>query len=125
VDAAIESDSVAIEEKVTFCRLCEQLRADRDHPITHGSACPKGLSANEIQDDPNRVVTTPLRRTAAGAFEPVTWETALEEIGARLRAIIDRHGPDSVGLYLGNPAAFNVGHVMWAKVSSPASQKLR
>jgi len=120
---------VAIEEKVTFCRLCEQLcglkvevddgvitriRADREHPITHGFACPKGLSANEIQDDPDRVVT-PLRRTAAGTFEPVTWETALEEIGARLRTTIDRHGPDSVGLYLGNPAAFNVGHVIWAK----------
>jgi anaerobic selenocysteine-containing dehydrogenase len=27
-----------------------RIRADREHPITHGFACPKGLSANEIQD---------------------------------------------------------------------------
>ena len=120
---------MTVEQKVTFCRLCEQLcgltvsvdggaitriRADREHPITHGFACPKGLAANEIQDDPDRVVR-PLRRTRTGSFEPVSWDTALDEIGARLRGIVAEHGGDSVGMYLGNPAAFNVGHFLWAK----------
>jgi anaerobic selenocysteine-containing dehydrogenase len=124
-----EECAVSVEEKITFCRLCEQLcgltvsvddgvatriRADRDHPVTHGFACPKGLSINEIQYDPDRVIT-PLRRNAAGGFEPVSWDTAYAEIGKRLRAVITRSGSDSIGMYLGNPAAFNLAHTAWAK----------
>lgn len=117
------------QEKITFCRLCEQMcglrvtvdngvvtriRADREHPLTRGFACPKGLAANEIQYDPARV-TTPLRRTASGGFEPVTWSAALHEIGTRLRGVIDRYGPESIGMYQGNPAAYSIGHYFFAK----------
>lgn len=119
---------MTVQDKITFCRLCEQMcglrvtiddgvvtriKADRQHPLTHGFACPKGLTAHEIQSDPERV-TTPLRRGAVG-FEPVSWDTALTEIGTRLRAVIDRYGPDSVGMYQGNPAAYSLGHFIWAK----------
>jgi len=121
---------MAVEEKVTFCRLCEQLcglritvedgatvtriRADKEHPVTHGFACPKGLAANEIQADPDRV-TRPLRRTSDGSFEPVSWDAAITEIGDRLRNVIAEHGSDGVGIYMGNPAAFNAPHFLWAK----------
>ena len=112
------------EDKTTFCRLCEQLcgltvtveddaivskiRADRDHPLTHGFACPKGLSFNEIRDDPDRLMR-PLRRAPDGTFEPVSWDAALTEIARKLQTIIDRHGGSAVGMYMGNPSSASLG----------------
>src|SRR5690349_24961407 len=76
------------ERKVTFCRICEahcgmvatvedgrvtQLRPDPDHPLSTGYACPKGIAMTDVQNDPDRVLH-PLRRTASGEFERVTWQ---------------------------------------------------
>jgi formate dehydrogenase len=94
------------EERVTFCRICEaycrvvaevqdgrlvRLRPDREHPLSQGYACPKAIAMAEVHNDPDRVLH-PLRRTAAGSFERITWEIAMADIGARARAIADRHG---------------------------------
>ncbi|MCD9622275.1 molybdopterin-containing oxidoreductase family protein [Rhabdothermincola salaria] len=106
----------------TYCRLCEvgcglvaeldadgridRLRPDHDHPITAGFACNKGLLAKEIHHDPDRV-DRPQRRRTDGTRTEVEWDDALDDIAARLAAIIDEHGPSAVALYLGNPTAFN------------------
>jgi anaerobic selenocysteine-containing dehydrogenase len=104
----------------TFCRLCEvgcglvatvedgrlvRLRPDHDHPVTRGFACSKGLRAVDVHHDPHRV-RRPQRREG-GAFVDVAWDDAVGEIAARLHDIVDRHGPRAVGVYLGNPNAFN------------------
>jgi anaerobic selenocysteine-containing dehydrogenase len=113
-----------IEHKATFCRICEPLcgmiatvddgrllalRPDKDHPLSSGFACQKGIAFTEVVNDPDRV-TTPLRRGAAG-FEPVTWDEAMTDIAARLSAILDRDGSGAVGWYMGNPAAFSYSHL--------------
>ena len=69
-----------IEHKPTFCRICEplcgmiatvedgrlvSLRPDKEHPLSAGFACQKGIAFTEVNNDPDRV-TQPLRRTAAG-----------------------------------------------------------
>jgi len=120
---------MATEERVTYCRICEplcgmvatvedgrlvKLRPDADNPLSQGFACPKGIAMAEIQNDPDRV-THPLRRTASGEFARVSWDDALDEIGARLGRIVRDHGGDSVGYYMGNPAAFSYSHPLWAK----------
>jgi formate dehydrogenase len=120
---------MAAEQKVTFCRICEplcgmvatvedgrltKLRPDPDHPLSHGYACPKGIAMAEVQNDPDRV-THPLRRAADGSFERVSWDEALDDIGARLRALLDERGPGSVGWYFGNPGAFSYSHTLWTK----------
>lgn len=112
--------------KYTFCRICEPacpmiatvedgaiatLKPDRDHPVSKGFACHKGLNYLEIHNDPDRV-NHPLRRTtprgvAPARFERVSWDEALADIGARLRALRDIHGPNAIGTYYGNPIAFN------------------
>lgn len=114
-------------EKVTYCRICEascglvatvedgrllQLRPDREHPLSQGFACPKGIAMTDVQNDPDRVLH-PLRRRDDGTFEQVGWESALDDIGARLTRVLDEHGSESVGWYFGNPAAFSYAHVMW------------
>src|SRR5437868_11171981 len=93
-------------ERVTFCRICEahcgliatvedgkvtRLRPDRDHPLSSGYACPKGIAMLDVQNDPDRVLA-PLRRRGDGTFEPVTWQEAIGDIGARLRSTLEAHG---------------------------------
>ena len=117
------------EDRVTYCRICEplcgmvatvedgrltKLRPDSEHPLSQGFACPKGIAMAEVHNDPDRVLH-PLRRNARGEFERVGWDEALDEIGARLKRIVDEHGGDSVGYYMGNPAAFSYSHPLWAK----------
>ena len=120
---------MATEEKITYCRICEplcgmvatvtdgevtKLRPDKDHPLSKGFACPKGIAMTEIQNDPDRV-THPLRRKPDGSFEQVSWEVALDEIGSRLGTIKDTYGGDSIGWYMGNPGAFSYSHPLWVK----------
>ncbi len=117
------------EERITYCRICEplcglvatvrdgelvKLRPDRDHPLSRGFACPKGIAMTAVQNDPDRV-THPLRRRADGGFDRVGWDEALDDIGSRLRSILGREGGSSVGWYLGNPSAFSYSHPIWVK----------
>ncbi|WP_030171869.1 molybdopterin-containing oxidoreductase family protein [Spirillospora albida] len=111
----------------TYCRICEplcgleatvrdgelvQLRPDRDHPLSRGFACPKGIAMTEVQNDPDRVVH-PLRRRPDGEFERVTWDEALDGIAARLNALRKEHGGNSIGWYFGNPGTFSYSHPLW------------
>ncbi len=126
---ASPAPAMSSEEHVTYCRICEplcglvatvrdgelvKLRPDGEHPLSKGFACPKGIAMTGVQNDPDRV-THPLRRRDDGSFEQVSWERALDDIGARLKAILDRSAPDSVGWYFGNPSAFSYSHTLWVK----------
>ena len=119
---------MAVEYKPTFCRICEplcgmvaevedgrlkQLRPDADNPLSRGYACPKGIAMTEVQNDPDRVLH-PLRRKGRD-FEEVSWEEALDDIGERLRDVLDDYGPQAVGWYMGNPGAFSYSHTLWVK----------
>jgi anaerobic selenocysteine-containing dehydrogenase len=116
-----------IEHKPTFCRICEPLcgmiatvedgrlvalRPDKDHPLSSGFACQKGIAFTEVHNDPDRV-TTPLRRGPNG-FEPISWDAAMADIATRLATILDRFGSGAVGWYMGNPGAFSYGHTFAA-----------
>nr|MBA2349274.1 molybdopterin-dependent oxidoreductase [Solirubrobacterales bacterium] len=120
---------MATEEKVTYCRICEavcgmvatvedgkvtRLRPDKDHPLSRGFACPKGIAMAQVHNDPDRVLH-PLRRQPDGSFARASWDEALADIGTRLRATIDEHGGESIGWYMGNPGGFSYSHVMWVK----------
>jgi anaerobic selenocysteine-containing dehydrogenase len=117
-----------MSEHVSYCRICEpvcgmvatvedgrliQLRPDREHPITAGFSCPKGIEMVNVVNDPDRLLY-PMRRTASGGFERISWPTAMDEIGARLRAIRREHGGESIGWYAGNPSAFSHSHALWS-----------
>jgi anaerobic selenocysteine-containing dehydrogenase len=43
-----------------------------------------------------------------GQFHPATWDAAFDVIRDRLRPILTAHGPQSVGLFLGNPNVHNL-----------------
>jgi anaerobic selenocysteine-containing dehydrogenase len=105
----------------TFCRICEpscglvatieggrlaKLAPDREHPITQGFACHKGLAAVDVHHDPDRL-DHPMLRDAAGEWLAASWDAAMAHTAQRLRTIVEAHGPDAIGAYIGNPTAFN------------------
>ncbi|MFI2230719.1 molybdopterin oxidoreductase family protein [Nocardia testacea] len=102
------------------CTLCEahcgilvtvedtkvtKVEGNPDDVLSKGYICPKATAMAGLHEDPDRL-RTPVRRVG-DEFEPIGWDEAFREIGSRLRRVRREHGPHSVGMYLGNPAAHN------------------
>ncbi len=109
----------------TRCRICEsacgllatvehgvvtRLRPDPDHPVSRGYACSKGPAFAAVQNHALRVIQPLVRR--GDGLAPATWEVALSEVGTALGRIAAEHGPDAVGLYLGNASGHSLGAVL-------------
>ncbi len=73
------------------------------YPHSEGKLCTKGASNRSQMYRADRI-RTPLRRTGArgsGSFEPITWEEAYQEIGARLNAVKAAYDPHAVVFFSG------------------------
>jgi anaerobic selenocysteine-containing dehydrogenase len=69
------------------------VRGDRDHPLSRGYTCPKGRALGAFHHRADRL-DRPMRHGAH-----VGWAAVLDDLAGRIGALIERHGPDSVGLY--------------------------
>jgi anaerobic selenocysteine-containing dehydrogenase len=78
-----------------------QVKPDKSNPRSQGYACRKGLSVIYHQYPEDRL-TEPLKRVG-DAFEPISWDRALDEIVAKMRELVDRHGPRCLA-YMGGSA---------------------
>jgi anaerobic selenocysteine-containing dehydrogenase len=131
----MEGPGSVIEEKVTFCRICEpfcgmiatvendklvSVRPDKENPLSRGFACSKGMAYPAAQNDHDRVLY-PLRRRGDGTFERVSWDAAIGEIAQRMKRIRTEHGPGSGAFYLGNPAGLNYSSLLWTQVFTRAA----
>jgi anaerobic selenocysteine-containing dehydrogenase len=90
---------LAVAGEGTGARIIK-VRGDRDNPRSQGYLCNKAQSIPSFVHHRDRL-TSPLRRRPDGGFEPISWDTAVREIAARLRAVVDLHGGKSLGLYGG------------------------
>jgi len=108
------------------CSLCEatcglkfevednrilSVRGDDDDVFSKGYVCPKGVAIAGIHHDPDRL-RRPVRRNAAGEFEPISWDEALYLVARRLGEIRAQHGSDAIGFYWGNPTGNNHGALL-------------
>ena len=75
-----------------------KIEGNPQHPVNRGRLCARGQAALQGLYDPDRL-TQPLKRTG-DSFQPVTWETALQEIGAALTQA-QTAGRDRVALVTG------------------------
>lgn len=115
------------ETKYRICPLCEatcglkfsvsgrevlSVRGDDEDPFSRGYLCPKGVAVRELDAHPMRLRTPLLRRD--GVLQPATWDEAFAAIDARLLPIIEQHGRDAVGVYLGNPTVHNTALTLYA-----------
>ncbi len=108
------------------CSLCEagcglvmevadnhilSVRPDENDPFSQGYVCPKGMAIADIHDDPDRI-RTPLRKTADGGYEEISWNAAFDLIEEKLGQIRKTHGADSIALYYGNPLGHSYSGIM-------------
>ena len=94
---------LAVEVDVAANRVV-RIKADQENPGSWRDICNKGLSAHEVVEHPQRL-RFPMKRVG-DAYMRVSYEEAVEGVAADLRRIMDRHGPDAIGSYIGNPVGF-------------------
>jgi anaerobic selenocysteine-containing dehydrogenase len=112
--------------RLGVCNLCEAIcgieltltdgavtgiRGNDADPLSRGYICPKGVSMADVYADPDRL-RRPRRRVGEGddaTWEELGWDEALDLVADRLAATITDHGPNAVGMYVGNPNVHSLG----------------
>jgi anaerobic selenocysteine-containing dehydrogenase len=122
----------------SFCRVCTavcgilvdvsgdevvRVRGDADHPFSHGYTCPKGRALPRMHHHPERLERPLLR--VDGQLEATTWDDCLGDLAARLRAVIDAHGPESIGVFFGSgvgmdAAGYRMAESLYRALGTPA-----
>lgn len=119
----------------SFCRVCTsvcgilvdvegdevlRVRGDQDHPFSRGYTCPKGRALPQLHHHPDRLERPRMR--ADGRLRDTTWDACLDDLGTRLKDIIDRHGPQSVAFYFSTmeSAGFRMAEALHAAIGTPA-----
>src|SRR5215469_4237757 len=74
-----------------------------DFPYNHGMLCPKGTTAYQTVNHPDRLTYPMVRRNGKGSpLERASWDEALDLVARRFRAIQTEHGNDAVAVYSGS-----------------------
>lgn len=122
----------------TVCRFCHaqcgllvelkdgrpvKVYGDKDDPAYHGFSCIKGRALPSYHTDPERLLTS-MKRLPGGDHARIGSEQALDEIAAKLTALIETYGPRSVAIYVGtntfnNLAAHALANAFMAAIGSP------
>ncbi len=87
-----------------------RIRGDKRHPVSAGYLCQKAARLDHYQRHADRL-SSPLRRRPDGTHEPISWETAIREIAARIVAIRDTHGGRALAYYGGGGQGNHLGGV--------------
>ena len=90
-------------------RRFEQIRGDKTHPGSKGYTCQKALRLDHYQNGRGERVLHPLRRRPDGSFEEIDWDTAITEVAARLAAVRDTHGGETILYYGGGGQGNHLG----------------
>ncbi len=61
------------------------LEGDADHPTNRGTLCPKGAALKDFIHSESRLTEPRIRRPGATAFEPITWDEALDRIARAMK----------------------------------------
>ncbi len=118
---------MALTEQKSFCRVCGsacgiivetdgqqvvKVRADEDHAVTAGYTCPKGRNLPGDHHREDRLERPMIRE--GDVFKPGTWDQVLDDLGGKLRRIIEEHGARAVGLFTGGGGYLDAsGHLSW------------
>ncbi len=92
----------------------QRIRGDRDDVFSKGFICPKGSTLKQLHEDPDRLRAPLVRRD--GVHVEVTWDEAWAEIERGLTGVIDAHGREALGVYVGNPTAHSLSAMTFSRV---------
>jgi anaerobic selenocysteine-containing dehydrogenase len=99
-----------------------RVKGDFANPISKGYTCPKGRAVGQQHHHPDAITRPMMRRD--GALVEADWEECLDDLAARLRTVIDAHGPNAVGFYFGSglgmdAAGFRMGEALYNAMGAP------
>lgn len=109
------------ERRHTVCRIChvacdlvvtlengeiQSIHGNKNNPVYHGYSCLKGRSAGALLKAPSRLLHSQ-ERQPDGSHRSVASDQAIARIAARLKTMIDQHGPRSVALFAGTYCTIN------------------
>lgn len=72
-----------------------KIQGNVTHMKSLGKICARGHGVAYNVYDPGRV-PQPMKRVSDKEFKPITWEEAFQEIGTKMRQLVDEHGGDKV-----------------------------
>lgn len=115
-----------IRRSCPTCEACCGLRVHVDHDAkqivriegdpddfrSRGYLCPKSYAMKAVYEDPDRL-TQPMRKRADGQFEAISWDEAFAYAAEKLRPIREQYGPQSVGVFIGEPTGHNLGALLY------------
>ncbi|MEX2971646.1 molybdopterin-dependent oxidoreductase [Streptomyces sp. C184] len=81
-------------------RTVRKAAGDKAHPANAGRLCTKGATSAELFAAPGRLSTALVRADRGDEPMAEAMDTAVKQTAARLREIIDEHGPDALALYV-------------------------
>ncbi len=90
-----------------------RIRGDADDVFSRGYVCPKGASLKGLHEDPDRL-RAPLLRDG-DIHRTACWDEAFDVIERGLMPVLEAHGRNSVGVYLGNPNAHNLAGAFYGR----------
>ncbi|HZK43294.1 MAG TPA: molybdopterin-dependent oxidoreductase [Syntrophomonadaceae bacterium] len=143
----LDLNQEGVEIKKSVCFFCHQncgcnvyvkdgeiihFEGDPEYMVNSGALCPRG-NVNLIHLDHEARVNFPLKRKGprgAGEWERITWEQAIEEVGAKLEEIRKDFGAEAVATaggtsrtddwarrrfmnLFGSPNGFHNAHLCW------------
>jgi anaerobic selenocysteine-containing dehydrogenase len=94
---------LAYVDKETF--QVRKFEGNPEHPGSRGRNCAKGPATINQVTDPDRILH-PLKRAGMrgeGKWEPVTWDSALDDIAGRIRAAITEDRHNEIMYHVGRP----------------------
>ncbi|MFG2040126.1 molybdopterin-dependent oxidoreductase [Dactylosporangium sp. NPDC048998] len=77
-----------------------KVHGDKDHPANAGRLCTKGATSAEMLAGKGRLGAALVRAERGGRAVETGVDAAIAHTAARLRAIVDEHGPDAVAFYV-------------------------
>lgn len=116
-------------QRHTVCRVCQvacdlvvtvedgeinAIHGNKHNPVYYGYSCIKGRAQGELMKSSSRLLHS-LERQADGSQQPTEARQAINNAAARLRQIVDEHGPRSVALFTGTYCTINLLFDAFAK----------
>lgn len=107
---------MAVSTHRTFCRFCHAncamladvedgkvvaVRGDPEDPVYGGYTCLKGRELPDSHNAAHRLHHSLVRGTD-GEFAETAMPAALDHVAATIKGIIERHGPNSVAVFMGS-----------------------
>ena len=105
---------MSLTEVKSYCRICGsgcgiivtlddqqvvKVVADTDHPVSKGYTCPKGRALGFDHHRAERLEVPMIREN--GVLRETSWDHVLDDLAAKLTAIIGETGPVGVGTFIG------------------------